>query len=1116
MKRKLLSLLLTFCILCTACPISALAASNDITAPVVTGVSMNAPGATVKPGDTLYFNVNVEDESDISSVYLDLRHSENTSHSMTARLASYNEDTGVAQLTLTIPKNKINGTWELYSIDVHDYYGNYKSYYGDGHYNDANIPGFDDVCFTVGNTSDDITAPVVTSVSMNTPGATVKPGDTLYFNVNVEDESEISSVYLDLRHSENTSHSMTARLASYNEDTGVAQLTLTIPKNKINGTWELYSIDVHDYYGNYKSYYGDGHYNDANIPGFHDIRFTIENTSDDTTAPIVTSVSMNTPGVTVTTGDILSFTVNVGDNSNLSSVYLDLRHSENTSHSMTARLASYNEDTGVAQLTLTIPKNKINGTWELYSIDVHDYYGNYKSYYGDGHYNDANIPGFDDIHFTIASIDTLPTAVTIPEKIEVSVCDVYTIRPDVEPITSIPNWTWTSSDTSIAEIYSIDSFRAANIIGVAPGIATITGVTSNGLTVSSEVTVLDAPPPTAGQIDSVYSIDVDATITILPGLTPADATTLYEVTSDNPHVAMAGTTDGQTAVTITGINPGTATITIRGRNNLLMTTTVIVGDENDIQHKKVVVEGWEATCTLEGRTSYTRCSACYYHFTEPEAIPATGHEFGEWYVDREPTETREGLSRRKCQRCWVSETKPIPATGTSGTPDIPDTPVIPEKPDIPDTPVVPEKPDTPNVPEIPDYPDEPGYSDLPVTNHKPTVNIGSEKVDANVKGNHAEITVSNDNITNMIGDAANTGVVKLNVSGLKDVSHLSVPQNLIGAINESNDVSALSITMNSGSMEISADALSTIASALESENDSVKFEINTVDAADIPGTQRYPISNVMNSAVFVNLNATIEHKDDKGNITGTEQIHEFYGNISVSVPFQQPENMEGRQIIACYFADDGSITYFPAKYENGIVTFTTNHYSAFGVFASSAAAFSDIDLNAWYMTAVEYAANNQLMNGVSNTSFAPNNALSRAMLAQILYNKADQPVIEESSAFTDVTADDWFADAVIWAASEEIVGGYGNGLFGANDNITREQLVVMLWRSVGSPEPTESGSTLLDNYTDSTKISGYAEQAMVWAVSNGIINGMGDDILNPGGNATRAQVAQMLMKFMTI
>ena len=111
--------------------------------------------------------------------------------------------------------------------------------------------------------------------------------------------------------------------------------------------------------------------------------------------------------------------------------------------------------------------------------------------------------------------------------------------------------------------------------------------------------------------------------------------------------------------------------------------------------------------------------------------------------------------------------------------------------------------------------------------------------------------------------------------------------------------------------------------------------------------------------------------------------------------------------------------------------------------------------------------------------------------------------------FSDVAGEAWYTEAIRWATSQGIVGGYGNGTFGPNDPITREQLVVMLWRYSGSPV---ADSTEL-NFNDEAEISGYALEALRWAVENGILNGYGDGRLGPQGQATRAQVAQMLKNF---
>lgn len=171
--------------------------------------------------------------------------------------------------------------------------------------------------------------------------------------------------------------------------------------------------------------------------------------------------------------------------------------------------------------------------------------------------------------------------------------------------------------------------------------------------------------------------------------------------------------------------------------------------------------------------------------------------------------------------------------------------------------------------------------------------------------------------------------------------------------------------------------------------------------------------------------------------------------------------------------------------------------------------FTDVTADAWYYDAVKFVSENSLMNGLSSTVFAPDANLSRAQLAQILYNKEGKPAVSSASSFIDVAAGDWYTDAVTWAASQNIVGGYGDGQFGPNDNITREQLAVMLWRYAGEPASISELS-----FSDANQISNFALSAMRWAVEKGILNGKGNGILDPKGLATRAQVAQMFKNYL--
>ena len=937
------------------------------------------------------------------------------------------------------------------------------------------------ICSTALAASNDYAPPEITSVSMNAPGATVAAGDTLYFHMNVTDESTISSAYLSFElYDANGEYinSCRARMDSYDQETGVATLSLEISEKMQNGVWKLSDVSANDFYGN--SCYIYSRDEDSNLD-FDNCWFTVAGTSEDIIAPVITSVTMNDPGATVTAGDTIYFHMNVTDESTISSAYLSFElYDANGEYirSCRARMDSYDSETGVATLFLEITERMQSGVWKLSDVSVSDFYGNNCRIYID----EDNDLDFENCWFSVAHSDIVPVSVSIPETITVSVRDVYTIRPDVEPVTALPNWTWVSSDTNVAEIASSGNHLTALVTGVTPGVVTVTGTTSNGLSASCEVTVVDAPMPTGIEIEETYSLDVDETLNIKPILTPDDATTLYEVTTDNPHVVEVGTTGGHTGVTITGVNAGHATITIRGCNNVMASTVVTVGEPDDRQHEKETVPAIEATCRREGRTSYIRCSACGYRFTEPQTIPMIDHKYGEWVIVKAATDTEEGLRERYCENCGKRETDIIPALGDSGN----------------------ENPGGGNS--------SGGGGSSTSANKNELIDVGSGSITAIVKGQEAEISATEKEISQIVHDAESSGSVELDISELS-VSVASIPQNLITALHDSEAVSTLSIKTSHGSMVIDTAVLNTIANALENENDSINLGIETIDVNDIPSTQRYPIANVMNSAVFVTLSASVTHRDTNGNLLDTEQLHELGGNVTSSVPYEQPANMEGRQIIACYFGENGAITYFPARYENGIVTFETSHFSQFGVFASQAAAFTDINLDAWYMTEVEFAMANKFMSGYGDGRFAPDAPLSRAMLAQILYNMAGKPRVA-NCVFVDVPSGAWYYDAVTWAAANGIVGGYGNGLFGPNDPITREQLATMLYRyeqSQGGVFVNDWGFLL--DYPDRDKVSGYAYEALCWCTMNGIIAGMTDGTLNPQGAATRAQAAVMLMRF---
>ena len=173
--------------------------------------------------------------------------------------------------------------------------------------------------------------------------------------------------------------------------------------------------------------------------------------------------------------------------------------------------------------------------------------------------------------------------------------------------------------------------------------------------------------------------------------------------------------------------------------------------------------------------------------------------------------------------------------------------------------------------------------------------------------------------------------------------------------------------------------------------------------------------------------------------------------------------------------------------------------------------FIDVAPNAWYKDAVQYAYDNGLMTGVSDTEFAPEQTTTRAMIVSMLA-RLENVTSAEDAGFADVGAGDWYATAVNWAASAGVVSGTGDGNFSPNAAITREQFAAMLMNYSAWKGEDVSARADLSAYSDQP--STWAEETMSWVIAEGLISGVTADQLQPQGNATRAQVAAILQRFL--
>ena len=396
---------------------------------------------------------------------------------------------------------------------------------------------------------------------------------------------------------------------------------------------------------------------------------------------------------------------------------------------------------------------------------------------------------------------------------------------------------------------------------------------------------------------------------------------------------------------------------------------------------------------------------------------------------------------------------------------------------------------------------------VPISGDEETIHV-----DASVKGDTATIDkVDLNKLDTVIGEDVETGTVTIDFSGLdssKPITTVEIPADVVKEVaaavaNPTNDAESLEIILSDGtSIEFDAEALGEKAS--QADGLDITISIERHEDVKITNAQK----NAVGDRPAYDINVT----------SGGKHISDMGGKITVHAPYELKASEQARGIVVWYVDENGNrerceTSYDPIKQR---VNWKTDHLSLYMIDHCPSATFTDLDTEAWYHEATDYALTNGLMGGYGNGYFGPNDALSRGMLVQILYNLEGKPAVGGEMPFTDVAEGKYYVDAIMWAQQNNIVGGYGNGLFGPDDSITREQLATILWRysqhkgydvSVGE-------DTNILSYEDAFDISEYAIPAMQWACGAGVMGGYGNGYLGPNDGATRAQTAQMLKNFM--
>ncbi len=251
--------------------------------------------------------------------------------------------------------------------------------------------------------------------------------------------------------------------------------------------------------------------------------------------------------------------------------------------------------------------------------------------------------------------------------------------------------------------------------------------------------------------------------------------------------------------------------------------------------------------------------------------------------------------------------------------------------------------------------------------------------------------------------------------------------------------------------------------------------------------------------------------------SGSKTVTDFGGRVTVALPYTLKEGEKGEDVSVWYLASDGVMTEIACTYDakTGLATFTVTHFSEYVVGVSEwVNPFSDVKETDWFYDDAAFVAAKSLMSGTSATTFAPYENTSRGMIVTILYRLEGQPAVTGANPFDDVQSGKYYESAIIWAAQNGIVSGYGNGKFGPDDDISREQLAAILYRYAQHKgyDVSVGEDTNILSYNDAFDISKYAIPAMQWACGAGLINGDNGNLM-PKGNAERCQVAAILHRF---
>ncbi len=266
--------------------------------------------------------------------------------------------------------------------------------------------------------------------------------------------------------------------------------------------------------------------------------------------------------------------------------------------------------------------------------------------------------------------------------------------------------------------------------------------------------------------------------------------------------------------------------------------------------------------------------------------------------------------------------------------------------------------------------------------------------------------------------------------------------------------------------------------------------------------------NVTALASFAPVSSSGGSSGSSGSDISSESVSAKAGEI---VRVKLPAGKSEEQYLPCYTDDSGTLALVPiSALIDGYVTFLAPQSGTYR-FISNPVAFSDT-ANHWAAESIAFCAMRELFKGVGDGRFAPDAPMTRAMFATVLYRIAGMPAVSGTNSFYDVAAGQWYTNAILWGQSTGIINGYGNGFFGTNDLVTREQMCVMLSRYLQWAGYELQAAAAAKQFSDNAQIADWAAESVRFCQIHGLINGRPNGLFAPKVNATRAENSAVLRR----